>query len=61
MEQLAKLHSVKEGGVTTAGNTSGLNDGTSAVLMMSEAMAKQLGYFPTPVGWVAPSTVSPPA
>lgn len=46
MEQLAKLHSVKEGGVTTAGNASGLNDGASAVLMMSEDMARQLGYTP---------------
>lgn len=46
LEQLAKLRSVKEGGVTTAGNSSGLNDGASAVLMMSEDMAKQLGYTP---------------
>jgi len=46
MERLAKLHSVKEGGVTTAGNASGLNDGASAVLMMSEDMASQLGYSP---------------
>ena len=46
MEQLAKLRSVKEGGVTTAGNSSGLNDGASAVLMMSEDMARELGYTP---------------
>ncbi len=46
LEQLAKLRSVKEGGVTTAGNSSGLNDGASAVLMMSEDMAAQLGYTP---------------
>ena len=46
LEQLAKLRSVKEGGVTTAGNSSGLNDGASAVLMMSEEMALQLGYTP---------------
>ena len=46
MEQLEKLRSVKEGGVTTAGNSSGLNDGASAVLMMSEDMAKTLGYTP---------------
>lgn len=46
MGQLEKLRSVKEGGVTTAGNSSGLNDGASAVLMMSEDMAKTLGYTP---------------
>ena len=46
MEQLEKLRPVKEGGVTTAGNASGLNDGASAVLMMSEDMANQLGYTP---------------
>ena len=46
LEQLTKLRSVKEGGVTTAGNSSGLNDGASAVLMMSEDMALQLGYTP---------------
>ena len=46
LEQLSKLRSVKEGGVTTAGNSSGLNDGASAVLMMSEDMARKLGYTP---------------
>ena len=46
LEQLSRLRSVKEGGVTTAGNSSGLNDGASAVLMMSEDMANQLGYTP---------------
>lgn len=46
LEQLGKLRSVKEGGVTTAGNSSGLNDGASAVLMMSEDVAKALGYTP---------------
>ena len=46
LEQLTKLHSVKEGGVTTAGNSSGLNDGASAVLMMSQDMAQKLGYTP---------------
>lgn len=46
LEQLAALRPVKEGGVTTAGNASGLNDGASAVLMMSEDMARQLGYAP---------------
>ena len=46
LEQLSKLRSVKEGGVTTAGNSSGLNDGASAVLMMSEDKARELGYTP---------------
>lgn len=32
--------------MTTAGNASGLNDGASAVLMMSEEKAKELGYTP---------------
>ena len=45
-EALAKLPSVYEGGVTTAGNASGRNDGASAVLMMSEEKALELGYTP---------------
>ena len=46
IDQLTKLRSVYEGGVTTAGNSSGRNDGASAVLMMSEDKAKELGYTP---------------
>ena len=45
-EALAKLRPVKGSGVTTAGNSSGLNDGASAVLMMSEEKARELGYTP---------------
>ena len=45
MEALAKLKPVN-GGVTTAGNASGLNDGAAFVLMMSADKAKELGYEP---------------
>lgn len=50
-EALAKLKPVYEGGVTTAGNASGRNDGASMLLMMSEEKAKALGYTPL-VRWV---------
>ncbi len=48
MESLAKLKPAfkKEGGTVTAGNSSGLNDGASAVLIMSAEKAKQLGLKP---------------
>ena len=46
MENLAGLRPVYEGGVTTAGNASGRNDGASAILMMSEEKARELGYAP---------------
>lgn len=46
MEGLAKLRAVNEGGVTTAGNASSLNDGAGVVLMMTEDKAKELGYEP---------------
>lgn len=40
MEELQKLQpAFKEGGTVTAGNASGLNDGASAVLVMSKEMA----------------------
>ena len=45
-EALAALKPVRGSGVTTAGNSSGLNDGASAVLLMSEEKAKELGYEP---------------
>ncbi|MBQ4037109.1 MAG: thiolase family protein [Clostridia bacterium] len=50
-EALAKLKPVYEGGVTTAGNASGRNDGASMLLMMSEEKTKALGYTPL-VRWV---------
>jgi 3-oxoadipyl-CoA thiolase len=48
MESLAKLKPAfaKEGGTVTAGNSSGLNDGAAALLLMSEEKAKSLGLKP---------------
>lgn len=48
-EKLAKLRPVfrTDGkGSVTAGNSSGRNDGASAMLLMSESKAKELGYRP---------------
>lgn len=55
-EALAKLKPVNEGGVTTAGNASGRNDGGAALLMMTEEKAKALGYTPI-ARWVAGADV----
>ena len=48
VETLSKLKccSGKEGGVVTAGNASGINDGAAAVVLMSESKAKELGATP---------------
>jgi 3-oxoadipyl-CoA thiolase len=48
LESLAKLKPAfrKEGGTVTAGNSSGLNDGAAALLVMSEEKAKALGLKP---------------
>jgi len=46
MEGLSKLRAVHPDGVTTAGNSSGRNDGAAFVLMMSAEKAKELGYEP---------------
>ena len=48
MESLAKLRPAfrKEGGTVTAGNSSGLNDGAAALLVMSEEKARELGLKP---------------
>jgi acetyl-CoA acyltransferase len=47
MESLAKLKAAfKEGGKVTAGNSSQITDGASAVLIMSEEKARELGYTP---------------
>lgn len=56
LESLAKLKAIYEGGVTTAGNASGRNDGGSALLMMTEEKAKTLGYTPI-ARWVAGADV----
>jgi len=46
-EGLAKLKPFfKEGGVVTAGNASQISDGASAVVVMSDAKAKELGLKP---------------
>lgn len=47
-ESLSKLKccSGKEGGVVTAGNASGINDGAAAIVVMSEEKAKELGVKP---------------
>ncbi len=41
-----KCCSGKEGGLVTAGNASGINDGAAAVVVMSEEKAKELGVTP---------------
>jgi 3-oxoadipyl-CoA thiolase len=47
LESLARLKpSFREGGTVTAGNSSGLNDGAAALLIMSEANAQKLGLQP---------------
>jgi 3-oxo-5,6-didehydrosuberyl-CoA/3-oxoadipyl-CoA thiolase len=46
LEKLAKLRPIFEGGTVTAGNASGVNDGASAVLLMSAQKAKELGLKP---------------
>ena len=53
-EGLAKLRccSGREGGVVTAGNASGINDGAAAMVLMSEEKAKELGVKPMAT-WIA--------
>jgi len=47
MEQLAKLRpAFREGGTVTAGNSSGINDGSAGVVLMSAAEAKRRGIEP---------------
>jgi len=46
-EDLAKLHPVfKKGGTVTAGNSSGINDGAAALLVVEEGRARSLGMQP---------------
>lgn len=53
LEQLAKLKPVfRAGGTVTAGNSSGLNDGAAAVLMMRADKAAELGLKPM-ARWIA--------
>ncbi|MGD8188722.1 thiolase family protein [Brevibacillus ginsengisoli] len=47
LESLATLRpAFRDNGTVTAGNASGLNDGASAVLLMKESKANQLGLTP---------------
>jgi len=47
LESLSRLVPVfKDGGSVTAGNSSGLNDGASAIIMMSEEKVKERGITP---------------
>lgn len=47
LEKLGKLRpAFKEGGSVTAANSSGINDGAAAVVMMTESKAKELGCKP---------------
>ncbi|MDA4129643.1 MAG: thiolase family protein [Thaumarchaeota archaeon] len=61
LEKLAQLKpAFRKGGTVTAGNSSGVNDGAAAVLIMNEKKAKNLGLTPkarivsTAVAGVAP-------
>jgi len=46
LEKLAKLKTIYDGGVCTAGNSSSENDGSGAVVLMSEKKVKELGITP---------------
>lgn len=46
LDKLGKLKPLFEGGTVTAGNASGVNDGASALLIMSADKAKELGLKP---------------
>lgn len=47
MESLARLRpAFREGGTVTAGNSSGLNDGAAALLIVEQETAKKLGLHP---------------
>lgn len=53
VEVLGKLRpAFKKDGMVTAGNSSGINDGAAAVVVMSEEKAKELGVKPMAT-WVA--------
>lgn len=45
-EKMAKLRPIFEGGVTTAGNASGRNDGAVGLMLMSAEKARELGVKP---------------
>lgn len=54
LEMLAKLKpAFREGGTVTAGNSSGINDGAAALLLVESKRAEQLGL--KPLAFVGPS------
>jgi len=61
MEVMTELKpSFRPGGTVTAGNSSPINDGGSAVLMMTKEKAKELGLTPlATVRWMAVAGVDP--
>lgn len=61
IEQLAKLRpAFREGGTVTAGNSSGVNDGAAALLLVERRRAEQLGLKPLAiVGASATAGVDP--
>ena len=57
LESLASLRpAFRKGGTVTAGNSSGLNDGACALVMMSQARADKLGIKPL-ARWLASAAV----
>ena len=53
VERIAKLRpAFKKDGIVTAANSSGINDGAAAIVVMSEEKAKELGVKPMAT-WVA--------
>ncbi|WP_227935175.1 thiolase family protein [Alkalihalobacillus deserti] len=57
LETLSKLRPVfRDGGTVTAGNSSGINDGASAVLIMDRELAESLGL--KPIARIVTSAVS---
>jgi len=57
LDQLARLPAVfRKGGTVTAGNSSGLNDGAAALMLMSSDKAKALGLKPL-ARWIASAAV----
>lgn len=61
-ESLAKLKpAFREGGTVTAGNSSGINDGAAALLLMERSRAEQLGLRPLAVVGASASAGVDPA
>lgn len=52
LEKISAMRSIYPGGVTTAANASGTNDGAAFLLVMTAEKAKELGYTPY-ARWVA--------